>query len=99
MGTKNNPGDFDCYENAEPDEPMFVLLGRDPCGPSLVRMWIQMRLDLGTISGSKAEEAFKCVDDMEAWSGEHGASADARGAFRVISHYAANGGDMNRGRK
>lgn len=29
MGTKNNPGAFDCYANAEPDEPMFVLLARD----------------------------------------------------------------------
>ena len=29
MGTKNNPGKFDCYEHAKPDEPMFVLLGRD----------------------------------------------------------------------
>ncbi|HAW11807.1 MAG TPA: aspartate decarboxylase, partial [Chloroflexi bacterium] len=30
MGTKNNPGKFDCYDDAHPDEPMFVLLGRDP---------------------------------------------------------------------
>ena len=30
MATKNNPGKFDCYTNAEPDEPMFILLGRDP---------------------------------------------------------------------
>ena len=26
MGTKNNPGKFDCYANAKPDEPLFVLL-------------------------------------------------------------------------
>jgi hypothetical protein len=30
MGTKQNPGEFDCYANALPDEPMFVLLARDP---------------------------------------------------------------------
>lgn len=30
MGTKNNPGKFDCYNNALPDEPMFILLARDP---------------------------------------------------------------------
>lgn len=30
MGTKNNPGEFDCYANALADEPMFVLLARDP---------------------------------------------------------------------
>jgi hypothetical protein len=32
MGTKSNPGPFDCYAKAEPDEPMFVLLARDPLG-------------------------------------------------------------------
>lgn len=36
MGTKNNPGAFDCYANAEPDEPMFVLLGRDKHAPAPV---------------------------------------------------------------
>lgn len=39
MGTKNNPGKFDCYAKADPDEPMFILLGRDPLAPSLVLMW------------------------------------------------------------
>lgn len=39
MGTKNNPGKFDCYANAHPDEPMFILLGRDERAPELVRMW------------------------------------------------------------
>ena len=38
MGTKNNPGVFDCYANAEPDEPMFVLLGRDKDAATLVRL-------------------------------------------------------------
>lgn len=39
MGTKNSPGNFDCYSNADGDEPMFVLLGRDKFAASLVRMW------------------------------------------------------------
>lgn len=26
MDTKNNPGDFDCYTNAEPDEPTILAL-------------------------------------------------------------------------
>jgi hypothetical protein len=25
MGTKNNPGKFDCYANAEPDSPAAAL--------------------------------------------------------------------------
>ena len=28
MATKEKLGQFDCYEKAEPDEPMFVLLAR-----------------------------------------------------------------------
>lgn len=43
MGTKNNPGSYDCYANAEPDEPMFVLLARDQSAPDIVRMWAQYR--------------------------------------------------------
>ena len=39
MGTKNNPGRFDCYANADRDEPMFVLLGRDVHAHSAVRKW------------------------------------------------------------
>jgi hypothetical protein len=39
VGTKNDPGKYDCYEKAEPDEPMFVLLARDPLAPQLVRHW------------------------------------------------------------
>ena len=44
MGTKNNPGQFDCYANAEPDEPMFVLLGRDRLAPFLVSIWSKIRM-------------------------------------------------------
>ena len=43
MGTKNNPGKFDCYEAAAPDEPMFILLARDPVAPYLVRIWASIR--------------------------------------------------------
>jgi len=39
MGTKSNPGEHDCYAKAEPDEPMFVLLARDPLAANLVREW------------------------------------------------------------
>jgi hypothetical protein len=43
MGTKNNPGEFDCYANALPDEPMFVLLARDPLFFDLVLAWARNR--------------------------------------------------------
>ncbi|MFT5445863.1 MAG: hypothetical protein ACI9DC_001024 [Gammaproteobacteria bacterium] len=40
---KSNPGSFDGYENAHADEPMFVLPGRDPHAPFLVRAWTELK--------------------------------------------------------
>lgn len=45
MGTKNNPGDFDCYDAAEMDEPMFILLGRDENASKLVEQWAIRRFE------------------------------------------------------
>lgn len=44
MGTKANQSKFDCYNKAEPDEPMFVLLGRDPQAACLVSIWSKVRV-------------------------------------------------------
>lgn len=43
MGTKNNPGDYDCYAKLEPDEPYFLLRGKDPAAPYLTMMWAASR--------------------------------------------------------
>lgn len=66
MGTKNNPGKFDCYENAEPDEPMFVLLARDRHAPALIRIWAERR-DAEGEDPAKVNEALACARDMEEW--------------------------------
>jgi hypothetical protein len=63
MGTKNNPGQFDCYANAEPDEPMFILLGRDKHASALVELWALMRAAEGE-DPAKVEEAFACAEAM-----------------------------------
>ena len=70
MGTKNNPGDFDCYEDAEPDEPMFVLLGRDKHAPTLVWLWATLR-SLDGEDPEKVAEARDCVAAMLAFAKEH----------------------------
>jgi hypothetical protein len=70
MGTKNNPGTFDCYANAEPDEPMFILLARDPQAPHLVEQWLIDRQKTGE-KQEKLIEAASCADDMRAWRKEH----------------------------
>lgn len=73
MGTKNKPGAFDCYANAEPDEPMFVLLGRDTAAPLAITMWraIKERLRArgeSDISKEKLEEATTCALAMNDWA-------------------------------
>jgi hypothetical protein len=73
MGTKNSPGKFDCYDNAEPDEPMFVLLARDVIAPEIVERWAYARRVLirhGHKPQSDApmvDEAMQCAKAMRAW--------------------------------
>lgn len=68
MGTKNEPGKFDCYANAESDEPMFVLLGRDPAAGATVRQWVALRLKAGDTGGPKLAEALRCAQSMDEWA-------------------------------
>lgn len=64
MGTKTNPGKFDCYAKAESDEPVFVLLGRDPDAPMLIRLWAAIRMRCGE-SSEKTVEAMRVANAME----------------------------------
>src|SRR5689334_7475358 len=66
MGTKNNPGRYDCYANAEPDEPMFILLGRDARAPALVEEWAQLA-ELRGDDPEKVAEARQCARAMRDW--------------------------------
>lgn len=79
MGTKAQPGAFDCYAAAAEDEPMFVLLARDADAPHHVRRWAKRRLKrlvreqaLGkpvdvARTVSKVAEALACATTMEVW--------------------------------
>lgn len=71
MGTKNDPGRFDCYAAAEPDEPMFVLLGRDKHAPALVWLWAILR-EFDGEKPEKVAEARQCVQAMIEWGVAHG---------------------------
>jgi len=68
VGTKNNPGAFDCYANAHPDEPMFVLLGRDPAAASAVVFWCALRAALGETELEVLAEADQCANAMNDWA-------------------------------
>ncbi len=73
MGTKNNPGKYDCYANALPDEPMFILLARDPLFYEFVTWWAKRRgeaINCGDRPQSDSpmvSEAMKCAGDGAMW--------------------------------
>jgi hypothetical protein len=58
MATKANPGRYDCYANAEPDEPLFTLLARDPTAEFFVAAWAAVR-------AGDLEEAQKLMVDAK----------------------------------
>lgn len=72
METKDNPNPGGCLAKALPDEPMFILLGRDPSAPDAIRRWCELRA-LDSVSGEKRQdaeqldEAFLTAEAMEAW--------------------------------
>lgn len=73
MGTKENPGRFDCYENALPDEPMFVLLARDPDFNYFVQEWAARRVR-DVLCGERPDtdmemvnEAYSCAVAGQNW--------------------------------
>jgi hypothetical protein len=70
MGTKNNPGRFDCYANADADEPMFVLLARDKHAPTLIWLWAALR-ELDGEDAAKVQEARYCCMAMMEWQRVH----------------------------
>lgn len=81
MATKENPGKFDCYANAAPDEPLFVLLARDEGAPALVEAWAKERLrqiSTGARAPGDAEqclEAFECAAAMRVWKAKKDGAA------------------------
>ena len=73
MGTKNNPGVFDCYANALPDEPLFTVLARDPQFYGLVSRWARQREQMINCGerpqsdSSMVNEAMRCAGDGAMW--------------------------------
>lgn len=70
MGTKNDPGNYDCYTKAADDEPIFVLRAKDPFAATLVRQWADMAEADMAQPPEKIAEARKCADDMCLWRAE-----------------------------
>lgn len=92
MGTKNDPGEFDCYAKARPDEPLFVLLARDPAAPFVVAFWTAIHEAMGDTSSDKLGEAHAVSKDMADYFRARGGSRDdverARRAMQDLLHNA-----------
>ena len=77
MGTKNNPGNYDCYSKADPDEPLFTLRAKDMLAPMLIELWAAIRelnwtekfgdLPIPTDYQKKLTEARNIAQDMRDW--------------------------------
>lgn len=73
MGTKLTELRDGCFHAALDDEPMFVLLARDPDAPRVIRNWAAARtedIERGrrpASDASKVVEARRCADQMEKW--------------------------------
>lgn len=54
-----------CLSRSAPNEPVFVLVARDPHAPQAIRHWIAMSMDRQP--PEKIEEAYKLANQMEEW--------------------------------
>lgn len=98
MGTKENPGKYDCYANAKPDEPVFVLLGRDPVAPFMVALWADLRRQLGLSDEAQVQEASDCGVAMVEWGQGLGKTADHGRVLVLLQRFAAGEAVFSKGR-
>lgn len=66
MGTKTQPGPFNCYGEATPDEPIFTLLARDPDAALVVEIWASIR-EARTGPTDRTREARHVAHTMRTW--------------------------------
>lgn len=66
VGTKFNPGPYDCYSKLYADEPYFLLRGKDETASELVRQWAQRAAAQGC-PPEKVQVALRRADEMQAY--------------------------------
>jgi hypothetical protein len=77
MGTKLTELRDGCFHRAMDDEPMFVLLARDPSAPSQIRSWADYReraINEGSRPATDMQDVISArneADRMEAWRAEN----------------------------
>jgi hypothetical protein len=93
MGTKKDPGKFDCYAKLADDEPYFVLRGKDPVAWILVNLWVTYRKLMALPYASKQDamahhlkldEATACAQRMREYATHHPSNAGHRSVERAL---------------
>lgn len=74
-----------CWAKALPDEPMFIILGRDPDGANIVRLWARRRSAAG--DPAHGDPVLEVADAMDAWraAGHRPASAPEPSAYPPLA--------------
>lgn len=70
MGTRDNPGEFDCHGRALPDEPLFTVLARDIDYAAVVCEWAYRRLHRIARGEAPFSDVRKVIEALE--SADHG---------------------------
>lgn len=72
METLRNPNpDHGCLTKALADEPMFILLARDPAAPAAIRRWAKYRRKWRPEEEDQIATAEQDALDFEDWRDEH----------------------------
>lgn len=89
MGTKKNPGQYDCYFKCGLEEPYFVLRANDPLAPVLVQVWAELARRQGE-KEAKVLEARTCAEDMKKWLKDHDKARELEHAARLYNRTLLN---------
>jgi hypothetical protein len=82
--TKHAEANSGCWAKALDDEPMFIILGRDPDGGNIVRLWAERRSAAG--DPEHGEPVMAVADAMDAWraAGHRPTSAPPQEAYSAL---------------
>ncbi len=98
--TPAQPGAYDALEKAAPGEPMFPLLGRDPCAPAAITEWCRLRRNLALKEWGEsanprdkellAAELRQCANaeavalEFNSWREDHTEAAVERASYQPV---------------
>lgn len=61
--------EFGSLSAVAPDEPVFVLCGRDRLAPTAIKAWIEAAR-ISNVPDHKLESAHEAIEAMEGWPGD-----------------------------